>query len=114
MDKQGNPREYSSAYLRRSYREGKRVRNETVANLSALPEHVIDWIDAGLKGAQLVAAGREFTIARSLPHGHVAAVRRWRTSWAFPPCWGLRARRAIWCWPYHLPGGAARQQAIHP
>ena len=74
MDKQGNPREYSSAYLRRTYREGKRVRNETVANLSALPEHVVDWIDAGLKGEQLVPAGSEFTIARSLPHGHVAAV----------------------------------------
>ena len=74
MDKQGNPREYSSAYLRRTYREGKRVRNETVANLSALPEHVVDWIDAGLKGEQLVPAGGEFTIARSVPHGHGAAV----------------------------------------
>ena len=74
VDKHGNPREYFSAYLRRTYREGKRVRNETVANLSALPEHVVDWIDAGLKGEQLVAAGAEFTICRSLPHGHVAAV----------------------------------------
>jgi hypothetical protein len=74
VDKQGNPREYFSAYLRRTYREGKRVRNETVANLSALPGHIVDWIDAGLKGAQLVAAGSEFTITRSLPHGHVAAV----------------------------------------
>ena len=74
MDKQGNPRGYCSAYLRRTYRDGKRVRNETVANLSALPEHVIDWIDAGLKGEQLVPAGSEFTIARSLPHGHAAAV----------------------------------------
>ena len=35
VDKEGNPREYFSAYLRRTYREGKRVRNETVANLSA-------------------------------------------------------------------------------
>ena len=74
MDKRGQRREYFSAYLRRTYREGKRVRNETVTNLSALPEHVVDWIDAGLKGEQLVAAGSEFTIARSLPHGHVAAV----------------------------------------
>src|SRR6516164_947857 len=57
VNKQGNAREYSSAYLRRTYREGKRVRNETVANLSALPEHVVDWIDAGLKGGQLVPAG---------------------------------------------------------
>jgi hypothetical protein len=74
VDKRGQRREYFSAYLRRTYREGKRVRNETVTNLSALPEHVVDWIDAGLKGEQLVAAGSEFTIARSLPHGHVAAV----------------------------------------
>jgi len=74
VDKQGRPREYSSAYLRRTYREGKRVRNETVANLSMLPEHVVDGIDAGLKGQRLVPVGDEFTIARSLPHGHVAAV----------------------------------------
>ena len=50
------------------------MRNETVANLSALPEQVVDWIDAGLKGEQLVPAGAEFTICRSLAHGHVAAV----------------------------------------
>ena len=99
MDKQGNPREYFSAYLRRTYREGKRVRNETVANLSALPGHVVDWIDAGLKGAQLVPAGAEFTIARSLPHGHVAAVTAMaRTAGLCPPCWGRRAGRGIWRW----------------
>jgi hypothetical protein len=74
VDKRGDRREYSSAYLRHTYREGKRVCNQTVANLSTLPEHVIDWIDAGLKGEQLVPAGAEFSIARSLPHGHVAAV----------------------------------------
>ena len=50
------------------------VKNETVASLSALPEHVIDLIDAGLKGQQLVPAGDAVTITRSLPHGHVAAV----------------------------------------
>jgi Transposase DDE domain len=92
VDKQGNPREYSSAYLRRTYREGKRVRNETVANLSALPEHVIDWIDAGLKGAQLVAAGGEFSIARSLPHGHVAAVAAMAQRLGFPGLLGPACR----------------------
>jgi hypothetical protein len=34
----------------------------------------VEWIDAGLKGQALVPAGSEFTITRSLPHGHVAAV----------------------------------------
>jgi hypothetical protein len=74
VDKQGRRRDYSSAYLRRTFRDGGRVKNETVANLSALPDHVIDLIDAGLKGRQLVPAGEAVTITGSLPHGHVAAV----------------------------------------
>jgi len=74
VDKQGRRRDYSSAYLRRTYREAGKVKNETVANLSALPGHVIDLIDAGLKGQQLVPAGDAVTITGSLPHGHVAAV----------------------------------------
>jgi len=92
VDKQGHRRAYFSAYLRRTYREGKRVRNETVANLSALPEHVIDGIDAGLKGAQLVAAGTEFSIARSLPHGHVAAVAAMAHQLGFPALLGPACR----------------------
>jgi hypothetical protein len=92
VDKQGNPREYFSVYLRRTYREGQRVRNETVANLSALPGHVVDWIDAGLKGAQLVPAGGEFTICRSLPHGHVAAVTAMAHQLGFPGLLGPPCR----------------------
>ena len=74
VDKQGRRKDYTSAYLRRTYRDGGAVKNETVANLSALPDHVIDLIDAGLKGRQLVPAAEAVTITRSLPHGHVAAV----------------------------------------
>ncbi len=74
VDKQGRARDYSSAYLRRTYREDGTVKNETVANLSSLPDHVVDLIDAGLKGQRLVPAGEAVTITRSLPHGHVAAV----------------------------------------
>jgi hypothetical protein len=74
VDRQGRARDYSSAYLRRTYREGGKVKNETVANLSVLPEHVIDLIDAGLKGQQLVPASEAVTITRSVPHGHVAAM----------------------------------------
>ena len=85
MDKHGRRRDYSSAYLRRTYREGGKVKNETVANLSALPAHVIDLIDAGLKGTPLVPAGQAVTITRSVPHGHVAAV------WAMAAKLGLPA-----------------------
>jgi len=74
VDKTGQQRDYESAYLRRTYRVGGKVRNETVANLSALPAQVIGWIDAGLKGEQLVPASTAATVTRSLPHGHVAAV----------------------------------------
>jgi Transposase DDE domain len=74
VDKQGRRRDYESAYLRRTFRAEGRVKNETVANLSVLPRHVIDWIDAGLKGKQLIPAEATVTIERSLPHGHLAAV----------------------------------------
>ena len=70
-----------------------------MANLSALPDHVIDLIDAGLKGQQLVPAGQAVTITRSLPHGHVAAVHAMAGSWACPRCWARRAAGGTWPWP---------------
>lgn len=74
VDKQGRQRNYESVLLRRTFRQDGKVRNETVANLSALPEATITAIEATLKGQTLVAAGSEFTTTRSLPHGHVAVV----------------------------------------
>ena len=74
MDTQGRQREYVSAYLRRSYRDGDTVRNETVASLSMLPPAAVDAIEATLKGTRLLPVGEAVTITRSLPHGHVAAV----------------------------------------
>jgi hypothetical protein len=72
--KDGRRRDYESAYLRRTYRDGGTVRHETLANLSGLPEQTVALIEAALKGASLVPAGQAMTITRSLPHGHVAAV----------------------------------------
>jgi hypothetical protein len=88
VDKQGRRRDYSSAYLRRTYRDGGKVKNETVANLSALPARVIDLIDAGLKGHQLVPAGEAVTITRSLPHGHAAAVHAMAAKLGLPALLG--------------------------
>ena len=65
---------YETVLLRRSYREGGKVKNETVGNLSHLPAHVIDGIRAMLTGRELVDVEAQFEIERSLPHGHVAAV----------------------------------------
>jgi hypothetical protein len=92
VDKQGHRRDYSSAYLRRTYRDGGTVKNETVANLSALPGHVIDLVDAGLKGQQLVPAGDAVTITRSVPHGHVAAVHAMARTLGLPALLGPPGR----------------------
>ncbi|MGO9102425.1 MAG: IS1634 family transposase [Mycobacterium sp.] len=74
VDKAGTVRRYESILVRRTFREGAKVRHETLANLSKLPAKTVAAIEATLKGQTLVAAGSEFTIARSLQHGHVAAV----------------------------------------
>jgi hypothetical protein len=92
VDKQGRARDYSSAYLRRTYREAGTVKNETVANLSVLPDHLIDLIDAGLKGQQLVPAGAAVTITRSVPHGHVAAVHAMAAKLGLPALLGPAGR----------------------
>ena len=92
VDKQGRRKDYSSAYLRRTYRDGGKVKNETVANLSALPDHVIDLIDAGLKGQQLVPASDAVTITRSVPHGHVAAVHAMARELGLPALLGPAGR----------------------
>jgi hypothetical protein len=66
--------EYVSHLVRRSVREGKRVRHETIANVSRLPAEAIDALTLALRGAQLLPVGEAFQIKRSLPHGHVEAV----------------------------------------
>jgi hypothetical protein len=68
-------RVYTSHLLRRSYREGAKVRNETLGNLSHLPAPVVELIRQALRGEAFVAASSAFEILSSRPHGHVQAVR---------------------------------------
>src|SRR6266571_3979091 len=91
-DKQGRRREYESRLLRRTFRDGARVRHETLANLSGLPEQVVDTIEAALQGAALVPAGHAVTITRSLPHGHVAAVHAMAAKLGLPRLLGPACR----------------------
>ncbi len=63
--------------LRESYREGDRVKKRTLANLSKLPDDVVDNMKMVLKGAKVSieeAIPSNFEVIRSLPHGHVAAI----------------------------------------
>jgi hypothetical protein len=92
VDKQGRRRDYESVYLRRTYRDGGRVRNETVANLSMLPLAAVAAIEATLKGQTLVPAGEHFSITRSLPHGHVAAIAAMARQLGLPALLGPACR----------------------
>jgi transposase len=67
-------RVYRTHLLRRSYREGDTVKNETLGNLSHLPEELIEIIRRSLQGETFVPVGQAFEIAASRPHGHVHAV----------------------------------------
>ena len=67
--------------LRESYRESGKVKKRTLANLSKLPKALIEGIASLIAGGKVAPpeAGKPedhgFEIVRSLPHGHVAAVR---------------------------------------
>ena len=61
--------------LRRHWREGKRVRKETVANLTRHPGWLVEGIRSLLKtGPGRAELGGALEIRRSLPHGHAAAI----------------------------------------
>ena len=90
--KSGEERVYESVLLRRTYREGGKVKHETLANLSRLPAEAVTALEATLKGQTLVAAGSEFSIVRSLPHGHVAAVAAMARQLGLPTLLGPRCR----------------------
>ncbi|MDP9210250.1 MAG: IS1634 family transposase [Actinomycetota bacterium] len=72
--KSGEDRVYVSQLLRRTFRDGGKVKHETLANLSPLPGPAIDAVRACLAGKELLVAGEDLTVTRSVPHGHVAAV----------------------------------------
>jgi len=60
--------------LRESYREGGKVKNRTLANLSSWPEAKVEALARALKGLPPAGLDGMIEVTRSLPHGHVAAV----------------------------------------
>lgn len=71
--KDGVERVYESFLSQRSFQEGGNVRNQTLANLSALPPEAIAAVKAVLQGETLVATAAAVVVERSRPHGHLAA-----------------------------------------
>ena len=99
MAKSGERRVYESRLLRRTYRDGGKVRHETLANLSALPAERGGAIEAALKGERLVPAGRggddhRLGAARARRRG----ARDGRRSSACPRCSARPAGPGTWRW----------------
>ena len=65
---------YETHLLRRSYREGGKVKNETVGNVSHLPPEIIAMIRRALKKESLVNPESAFEITESFPCGDSQAV----------------------------------------
>jgi hypothetical protein len=65
---------YEAHLLRRTYREGGKVRNETLANLTPLGSETVELVRRSLRGERFLSAAEAFAVERSLPHGQVAAV----------------------------------------
>jgi hypothetical protein len=84
----GTVRTYERHLLRRSYRDGGKVRKETLANLSHLPPEAIAAVRAVLAGKTLVDADGAVEVERSLPHGHAAAVQAMARKLGFPALLG--------------------------
>ncbi|HEX6760729.1 MAG TPA: IS1634 family transposase, partial [Propionibacteriaceae bacterium] len=84
VDKAGRLREYQSHLVRRTFREGGKVKHQTLANITALPPAAIEAIRAVLRGEQVLPAGQAMQITGSLPHGHVAAVWAQATALGLP------------------------------
>jgi hypothetical protein len=72
--KEGEDRQSVSHLLRRSFRDGGKIRHETLGNVSALPADALEALRASLAGETLVVAGAGLELTRSLLHGHLAAV----------------------------------------
>ena len=60
--------------LRQGWREGKRVRKKTLANLTDRPAEKVEALRQVLEGQRLLALEDAFVVERSPPHGHVEAL----------------------------------------
>jgi len=60
--------------LREAWREGKKIRKRTIANLTQWPSEKVEALRRLLKNVPMVASREAVIIERSVPHGHVEAV----------------------------------------
>jgi hypothetical protein len=92
VDKAGQTREYESVLLRRTFRDGGKVRHQTLGNLSHLPAEVVELVERSLRGERFVPAQATVELGRGRPHGHVAAVWAQATALGLPALLGPAGR----------------------
>jgi hypothetical protein len=92
VTKNGDSRESVAYLLRRTYRDGTKVRHETLANLSALPQATLEAVRVSLTGQALVVPGQDLEVVHALPHGHVAAVHAQAKALGLPGLLGPAGR----------------------
>jgi Transposase DDE domain len=92
VTKDGVSRESVAYLLRRTYRDGTKVRHETLANLSALPQATLEAVRVSLTGQALVVPGQDLEVTGSRPHGHVAAVHAQAKALGLPGLLGPAGR----------------------
>ena len=112
--KSGERRVYESVLVRRTYRDGTKVRHETLANLSALPAETVSAIEATLKGERLVPAGQAVTITAAAPHGHVAAVHAAAVALGLPALLGPAGRQRDLALALIISGSSPRPPSCPP
>jgi transposase len=77
IEKVPNRNSPPAVLLRESYREDGKVKKRTLANLSKLPDEIVENMKLALKGAKLSineAVDDNFEITRTIPHGHVCLI----------------------------------------
>jgi transposase len=74
IERKHGGRTYVSHLVRETYRQDGKVKHRTLANLSHLPQQVIDLVSRSLQGEVFPAAGETVRTLASKPHGHVDAI----------------------------------------
>lgn len=90
--RRGN-KEYVSHLVRRSFREDGKVKHETLANLSSLPDAAVEAVRGALAGKTMFTADESVEVTRSLPHGHVAAIGAQAKALGLPGLLGPAGRK---------------------
>jgi Transposase DDE domain len=94
VTKAGQERFYKSHLLRRTYREDGKVKHETLANVTALPDEQVDLLRRSLKGERFAPVDTlRVTVERSLPHADVALVLAQARALGFPGLLGPAGRQ---------------------